>query len=99
MQGMHGEHVNFVLQVPKGAGACASTSHEPLVVVSSKGNNQVENLWLQPLDGSAGKQITNFKTDTIKIFGYSPDGKQLGAFRPHVESDVVIQQDAGSGAQ
>lgn len=45
-------------------------------------NNQVENLWLQPLDGSAGKQITNFKTDTIKIFGYSPDGKQLGVFRP-----------------
>jgi serine/threonine protein kinase len=61
-------------------------------------NNQVENLWLQPLDGSAGKQITNFKTDTIKIFGYSPDGKQLGVFRPHVESDVVILQDAGSGA-
>jgi Tol biopolymer transport system component len=27
--------------------------------------NGVGNLWLQPLDGSPGRQITNFKTDLI----------------------------------
>jgi hypothetical protein len=37
MQVIHGEHVNSVLQPQKGAGACASTQREPLVVVLSKG--------------------------------------------------------------
>ena len=58
--------------------------------------NQVDNLWLQPLDGSAGRQITNFSNDKIQSFEYSPDGKHLGMLRLHVESDVVILLDAGS---
>ena len=29
MQGVQGEHVNFVSQAQKGAGACASTQREP----------------------------------------------------------------------
>ena len=61
--------------------------------------NQVDNLWLQPLDGTAGRQITNFKSDTIQFFEYSPDGKQLGMLRLHVESDVVILHEAGSAAE
>jgi Tol biopolymer transport system component len=61
--------------------------------------NQVDNLWLQPLDGSAGRQITNFNNDKIQSFEYSPDGKQLGMLRLHVESDVVILRDAGSAAE
>jgi hypothetical protein len=35
----------------------------------------VSNLWRQPLDGSAAKQITNFKSDLIYSFDYSPDGQ------------------------
>ena len=62
-------------------------------------SNQVDNLWLQPLDRTAGRQITNFKSDTIQVFEYSPDGKQLGMLRSHVESDVVILRDAGPGAE
>jgi serine/threonine protein kinase len=58
--------------------------------------NQVDNLWLQPLDGSAGRQITNFNNDKIQSFEYSPDGKQLGMLRLHVDSDVVILRDAES---
>ena len=61
--------------------------------------NEVDNLWLQPLDGSAGRQITNFRNDKIQSFEYSPDGKQLGMLRLHVESDVVILHDAGSAAE
>ena len=61
--------------------------------------NEVDNLWLQPLDGSAGRQITNFRNDKIQSFEYSPDGKQLGMLRLHVESDVVILHDAGSPAE
>jgi Tol biopolymer transport system component len=62
-------------------------------------SNQVDNLWLQPLDRTAGRQITNFKSDTIQVFEYSPNGKQLGMLRSHVESDVVILRDAGPGAE
>ena len=29
-------------------------------------DHDVENLWLQPLDGSPGKQITNFKSERIR---------------------------------
>jgi hypothetical protein len=56
-------------------------------------------LWLQPLDGSAGRQITNFNNDKIQSFEYSPDGKQLGMLRLHVESDVVILRDAESAVE
>jgi serine/threonine protein kinase len=58
--------------------------------------NGVDNLWFQPLDGSRGRQITSFETDAIEIFRFSPDGKNLGVFREHVESDVVLLHDTGS---
>ena len=57
--------------------------------------NGVDNLWLQPLDGSRGRQITAFETDLIQAFHFSPDGKNLGVFREHDESDVVLLHDAG----
>lgn len=55
--------------------------------------NGVDNLWVQPLDGSLGHQITNFKSDQISSFHWSPDGKTLGLLREHSESDVVLIQD------
>ena len=55
--------------------------------------NGVDNLWVQPLDGSAGHQITNFKSDQIASFHWSPDGKNLGLVRFHSESDVVLLQE------
>ena len=53
----------------------------------------MDNLWLQPLDGSRGRQITTFQTDVIANFEFSPDGKTLGVFREHIESDVVLLHD------
>ena len=58
--------------------------------------NGVENLWLQPLDGSRGRQITNFTTDALQEFEYSPDGKTLGVLERHVESDAVLLHDSGT---
>ena len=60
--------------------------------------NQTENLWLHPLNGSQGKQISNFKNDYIKDFAYSPDGKRLAVFRDHLESDVVLLRDTSAHA-
>jgi eukaryotic-like serine/threonine-protein kinase len=56
----------------------------------------VDNLWLQPLDGSRGRQITNFESDGIQNFRFSPDGKTLGVFREHTESDVVLLHDTSN---
>jgi serine/threonine protein kinase/Tol biopolymer transport system component len=48
------------------------------------------NLWMQPLDGSPGHQITNFTSDQITGFRWSPDGKTLAVMRAHNTSDVVV---------
>jgi Tol biopolymer transport system component len=52
--------------------------------------NGVDNFWLQPIDGSPGRQITNFTSDRIFLFYWSPDGKQLLVRRGHFDSDVVL---------
>ncbi len=58
--------------------------------------NGVDNLWVQPLDGARGRQITNFDSDTIRISQFSPDGKTLGVLRAHTESDAVLLHDAAA---
>jgi Tol biopolymer transport system component len=56
-------------------------------------DKDADNLWLQPLDGSPGKQLTNFKSERIADFHWSFDGKQLGLIRGHTDSDVVLIRD------
>jgi len=56
--------------------------------------NGVDNVWIQPIDGSAGHQITNFASEQITSFHWSPDGKSLGVLRSHSESDVVLLQES-----
>jgi Tol biopolymer transport system component len=55
--------------------------------------NGVDNLWIKPLDGSVAHQITNFTSEQIKSFHWSPDGKSLALVREHSESDVVLLQE------
>ncbi len=52
--------------------------------------NGVSNIWVQPLDGSPGRQITNFKSGTFHSFRWSPDGKSLAVIRDVSQSDVVL---------
>jgi Tol biopolymer transport system component len=58
--------------------------------------NGVDNIWMQPLNGSAGRQITNFKSDQISEFHWSPDGNTLGVLQYHTDSDVVLIRDKDS---
>ena len=58
-------------------------------------DGETDNLWFQHLDGSAGKQLTDFKSELIRDFDYSFDGKQLALIRGHRESDVVLIRDSG----
>jgi eukaryotic-like serine/threonine-protein kinase len=57
-------------------------------------DGQTDNLWLQHLDSSPGKQLTDFKAEFIRDFDYSYDGKQLAVIRGHRESDVVLIRDS-----
>ena len=61
--------------------------------------NGVGNVWAQPLDGSPGHRLTNFTSDEISSFQFSPDGKTLAVTRYHVVSDVVLLRDTGMASQ
>ena len=52
--------------------------------------NGVANLWEQPLTGGAARQITNFTSDEIFAFAWSPDGKQLALSRGQQSHDVIL---------
>ncbi|MFZ0950658.1 MAG: winged helix-turn-helix domain-containing protein [Candidatus Sulfotelmatobacter sp.] len=53
--------------------------------------NRIENLWLQPLDGSPGRQITNnFTSDLILGLQWSPDAKNIGLLSRRIDADVVL---------
>jgi serine/threonine protein kinase len=63
------------------------------------GEKNEYNLWLQPLNGKPGRQITHFPSEQIYGFGWSPDGKKLLVGRGHIESDVVLLRDTGAPKQ
>ena len=58
--------------------------------------NGTDNLWLQPLDGSPGRQLTNFTDGTIARIHFSPDGKTLAMLHAHTESDAVLLRDTSA---
>jgi Tol biopolymer transport system component len=53
----------------------------------------VPNLFSLPLDGSPGKQLTNFKTDLVFGFDWSKDGKQLLLVRGTDKNDAILITD------
>ena len=67
-----------------------------IYIIHDKG---ADNLWVQPLDGSRGRQLTSFPDDAIQYYEYSPDKKTLGVMRTHSESDLVLLRDAASSGQ
>ena len=69
-------------------------THDGKAVVYPFYDQDADNLWLQPLDGSPGRQITNFKSEQIRDFHWSFDGSKLGLVRGHTDSDVVLLQES-----
>src|SRR6185369_8400117 len=53
----------------------------------------VSNLWSLPVDGGEAKQITDFKSDKIGYFSYSPDGRRIALSRANITRDAVIISD------
>jgi Tol biopolymer transport system component len=52
-----------------------------------------DNIYIQPLDGSAGRMLTHFREMRIARFQWSPDGSRLAILRTDTESDVVVIAD------
>ncbi|MCI0389096.1 MAG: LpqB family beta-propeller domain-containing protein [Acidobacteria bacterium] len=48
------------------------------------------NIWLQPIDGGAPRQLTDFKAGRILYFDWSRDGQRLAISRGAVTSDIVM---------
>ncbi|MGD0570109.1 MAG: protein kinase [Candidatus Sulfotelmatobacter sp.] len=69
-------------------------THDGKAVVYPFRDQDADNLWLEPLDGSPGKQITNFKSEQITDLHWSFDGSKLGMIRGHTESDVVLLEES-----
>jgi eukaryotic-like serine/threonine-protein kinase len=58
----------------------------------------VDNLWVEPLDGSKGRQITHFSSEQVTYFAWSPDGKHLAVQRAQSSSDVILLESSNSAA-
>jgi eukaryotic-like serine/threonine-protein kinase len=63
-------------------------------VASANRENGVDNVWVQPLDGSVGHAITDFQSEQIWSMSFSPDGKSLAVLRGYYDSDVVLLQES-----
>jgi Tol biopolymer transport system component/DNA-binding winged helix-turn-helix (wHTH) protein len=53
----------------------------------------VTNIWSQPIDGGAPKQVTNFKEDLIFRYAWSQDGNTLACERGTQISDIIMVSD------
>ena len=64
-------------------------------IAYSSRENGVDNVWVQPLDGSAGHALTDFKSEQIWSFSLSPDGKSLALLRVRDRIAKFSQHAAG----
>lgn len=69
-------------------------SHDGKAVLYPIQEKGTGNLWLQPLDGSPGKQLSNFKSELIGDFRWSFDGSNVALLRGHTDSNIVLLRDS-----
>jgi Tol biopolymer transport system component/DNA-binding winged helix-turn-helix (wHTH) protein len=65
-----------------------SPEHQSIAYANNPGG--LSDIWAQPLDGGAPKQLTQFKAEQILAFDWSPDGRSLAFVRGSETSDVVL---------
>jgi Tol biopolymer transport system component len=78
------------LDMPMTSALIFHWSHDGNALVYIDTRKGVSNLWSQPLDGGAPRQITDFKSDLIYKFAYSRDGRGLALARGNVTRDAVM---------
>ncbi len=57
-------------------------------------NNNVTNIWSQPLDGGPAKQVTDFRDSLMSGFSWSRDGKHLACTRGILMRDAILISEA-----
>jgi serine/threonine protein kinase len=83
---------------PDSAGFHFSPDGKSIAFVIEEGG--VDNIWMQPLDGSKGRRLTNFKgSERIQDFRWSPDGKGMAMLRFSSVSDVILLRDTGNSSR
>ena len=65
-----------------------SPDRQSIAYANSPGG--LSDIWLQPLDGSPPKQLTDFKAEHILAFDWSRDGRSLAFVRGVETSDVIL---------
>lgn len=83
----------FDFQLSGAVGTVAQWSADGKAILYSVGANNSSNIWSQPLNGSAARQITDFKDSLITGFSWSRDGKQLACTRGILLRDAVLISD------
>jgi len=83
---------------PRVSGLIQFTPHGDAIAYTVK-DRGVDNVWIQPLDGSKRRLITHFSSGSIRSFHWSPNGKRLALVRLEFTSDVILFNDTGTQAQ
>ena len=52
--------------------------------------NNVSNLWSQAIDNGTARQITDFKSERILTFAFSPDGRHVAVARTRSANNAVL---------
>ena len=69
-------------------------THDGKSIAYARRENGVDNVWVQPVDGSPGHAVTDFKSEQIWSFSISPDEKNLAVLQGHYDSDVILLQES-----
>ena len=83
---------------PGSTGFHFSPDGKSLAFVIEEGGT--DNIWMQPVDGSKGRKLTNFhNSQTIQDFRWSPDGKNLAVLRFSSVADVVLLRNTSGSSK
>ncbi|MDQ4123870.1 MAG: winged helix-turn-helix domain-containing protein [Acidobacteriota bacterium] len=66
------------------------TKDEKFLIFDNFDSQMVSNLWRQSLTGGDPEKLTNFTSERISDFGFSPDGKHLAIVRGQWIRDAVL---------
>ena len=65
-------------------------SNDGMAIYFNTAQDEAQNIWRQPLDGSKPLPVTNFNTEQIFRFAWSPNGGNLACIRHTTTYDALI---------
>ena len=85
--------VGFILPGPASWNSFHFTPDGKSVAITME-EKGVDNIWVQPIDGSNGHQLTHFDSLQMQDFRFSLDGKRLAVIRSENSGDVILARDS-----